>query len=136
MITYGMGEKATIELARRLSDGVPIGEIVDIPQTVFIKPADQIPGGISEDDIVLHSHEDCLRDKRAQAENFRHIEEQSNMMHAKRLIQKTLTQPLPIGRGANTHKKEFLRRKYLLPSLIGRGWGRVCSSSSTHPTLR
>ena len=87
MITYGMGEKATIELARRLSDGVPIGEIVDIPQTVFLKPADQIPVGISEDDIVLHSHEECLRDKRAQAENFRHIEEQSNMMHARRLIQ-------------------------------------------------
>ena len=87
MITYGMGEKATIELARRLSDGFPIGSITDIPQTVFLKPADQIPGGISEDDIVLHSHEECLRDKRAQAENFRHIEEQSNMMHARRLIQ-------------------------------------------------
>ena len=87
MITYGMGEKATIELARRLSDGFPISSITDIPQTVFVKPADQIPGGISEDDIVLHSHEECLRDKRAQAENFRHIEEQSNMMHAKRRIQ-------------------------------------------------
>ena len=87
MITYGMGEKATIELAHRLSDGFPISSITDIPQTVFVKPADQIPGGISEDDIVLHSHEECLRDKRAQAENFRHIEEQSNMMHAKRLIQ-------------------------------------------------
>jgi len=87
MITYGMGEKATIELAHRLSDGFPISSITDIPQTVFVKPADQIPGGISEDDIVLHPHEECLRDKRAQAENFRHIEEQSNMMHAKRLIQ-------------------------------------------------
>ncbi len=87
MITYGMGEKATIELARRLSDGFAIGDITDIPQTVFIKPADQIPGGIRPDDIVLHSHEECLKEKRAQAENFRHIEEQSNMMHAQRLIQ-------------------------------------------------
>ena len=87
MITYGMGEKATIELARRLSDGLAIGDITDIPQTVFIKPYDQIPGGIRPDDIVLHSHEECLKDKRAQAENFRHIEEQSNMMHAQRLIQ-------------------------------------------------
>ncbi|MCR4959447.1 MAG: YgiQ family radical SAM protein, partial [Prevotella sp.] len=85
MITYGMGEKATIELARRLSDGLAIGDITDIPQTVFIKPYDQIPGGIRPDDIVLHSHEECLKDKRAQAENFRHIEEQSNMMHAQRL---------------------------------------------------
>ena len=99
MITYGMGEKATIELARRVSEGSPIGSITDIPQTVFIKPADQIPGGIGPDDIVLHSHEECLRDKRAQAENFRHIEEQSNMMHAKRLIQKTLPQALPTTEG-------------------------------------
>ena len=36
---------------------------------------------------MLHSHEECLRNKRAQAENFRHIEEQSNMMHAQRLLQ-------------------------------------------------
>jgi uncharacterized radical SAM protein YgiQ len=36
---------------------------------------------------VLHSHEECLQNKKAQAENFRHIEEQSNMMHAQRLIQ-------------------------------------------------
>ena len=36
---------------------------------------------------MLHSHEECLRNKRAQAENYRHIEEQSNMIHAQRLIQ-------------------------------------------------
>ena len=83
LITYGMGEKPTLELARRLSDGVPIGDITDIPQTVYlandIKP---LP-----DDIVLHSHEECLADKRSQAENFRHVEEQSNMMHAQRILQ-------------------------------------------------
>ncbi|MBR5633666.1 MAG: YgiQ family radical SAM protein, partial [Prevotella sp.] len=32
-------------------------------------------------------HEDCLRDKRKQAENYRHIEEQSNMMHTRRILQ-------------------------------------------------
>ena len=87
MITYGMGEKTTIELARRLSEGTPINQIRDIPQTVYLSRKENIPGGIREDDIVLHSHEECLRDKRAQAENFRHIEEQSNMMHAQRLLQ-------------------------------------------------
>ena len=87
MITYGMGEKVTVELARRVSDGSTIRDITDLPQTVFLRPTDNIPGGIGPDDIVLHSHEECLRSKRSQAENFRHIEEQSNMMHAKRLIQ-------------------------------------------------
>ncbi|MBP5799772.1 MAG: YgiQ family radical SAM protein [Prevotella sp.] len=84
MITYGMGEKTTLELARRLSEGESIR---DIPQTVYLSRKEDIPGGITNDDIVLHSHEECLRNKHAQAENFRHIEEQSNMMHAKRLLQ-------------------------------------------------
>ena len=87
MITYGMGEKPTIELARKLSEGLSIHQITDIPQTVFLSRKDDIPGGITERDIVLHSHEECLKNKRAQAENFRHIEEQSNMMHAQRLLQ-------------------------------------------------
>ena len=87
IISYGMGEKTIVELARRLSDGYAIRDITDLPQTVFARPFNQIPGGIGPNDIVLHSHEECLRDKRCQAENFRHIEEQSNMMHARRLIQ-------------------------------------------------
>ena len=85
MITYGMGEKPTLELARRLADGEMLPR--DIPQTVFLARKEEIPGGIREDDIVLHSHEQCLKDKRKQAENFRHVEEQSNMMHAARLLQ-------------------------------------------------
>jgi len=85
MITYGMGEKPTLELARRLADGEMLPR--DIPQTVFLARKEEIPGGIREDDIVLHSHEQCLKDKRKQAENFRYVEEQSNMMHAARLLQ-------------------------------------------------
>ena len=94
MITYGMGEKTTLELASVLSEKGEMNSeqfaaaIKDIPQTVYLSRKEDIPGGIGPDDIVLHSHEECLKDKRAQAENFRHIEEQSNMMHAHRLIQR------------------------------------------------
>ena len=87
MITYGMGEKTTIEMARRLSEGQNIKEIRDVPQTVYLARKEEIPGGITDQDIVLNSHEECLRNKRAQAENFKNVEEQSNMMHAQRLIQ-------------------------------------------------
>ena len=83
MITYGMGEKPTLELARRLNEGESISDIRDLPQTVYLA-TDIQP---TDNDIVLHSHEECLRNKKSQAENFRHIEEQSNMMHAQRLIQ-------------------------------------------------
>lgn len=88
MISYGMGEKTVLELARQLDEGLSIHDIKDVPQTVYIaKHKEDISGGITEDDIILHSHEECLRDKRAEAENFRHIEEESNKMHAQRLIQ-------------------------------------------------
>ena len=83
ILVYGMGEKPMVEISRRLADGLPISACRDIPQTVYIAN-DVTP---LENDIVLHSHEECLRNKRSQAENFRHIEEQSNMMHAQRLLQ-------------------------------------------------
>ena len=60
-----------------------------IPQTAFLCRKEEIPGGITEADIVLNSHAECLRDKRAEAANFRHIEEESNKLHASRLIQET-----------------------------------------------
>ncbi len=85
IIMYGMGEKPILELASRLDEGEDIHQIHDIPQTVYIS-SDITP---TDQDIVLHSYEECLKNKRAQAENFRHIEEQSNMMHAQRLLQKT-----------------------------------------------
>ena len=92
ILVYGMGEKPMVEISRRLADGLPISACYDVPQTVYIandvKPL--------ESDIVLHSHEECLRDKRSQAENFRHIEEQSNMMHAQRLIQPLTSHPSPL----------------------------------------
>ena len=83
MITYGMGEKPTLELARRLAEGEPVQSIHDIPQTVYL--TDKIAP--KSDDIVLYSHEECLRDKRKQAANFKHIEEEANKMHAQRLLQ-------------------------------------------------
>ena len=83
IIIYGMGEKPIVELARRAADGLPPSAWHDVPQTVYL--ADDITP--TDRDIVLHSHEECLCDKRQQAENFRLIEEQSNMMHAQRLLQ-------------------------------------------------
>ena len=82
MIIYGMGEKPVVELSRQMDEGIPVSAIHDIPQTVYLAPSDSIPGGITSDDIILHSHEECLQNKKAEADNFRHIEEESNMMHA------------------------------------------------------
>ncbi len=86
IIIYGMGEKPIVEIARRIEAG---DAITEVPQTVYLTK-EVTP---AKDDIVLHSHQECLKNKRAQAENFRYIEEQSNMMHAQRIIQ-PLTTPL------------------------------------------
>ena len=48
------------------------------------------PDGTQEKpDIILHSHEACLKDKKKQAENFRFIEEESNKYEASRILQDT-----------------------------------------------
>ena len=87
IISYGMGEKTVIKIAEELSAGKKIHEIRDLPQTVYLSKRQDIPGGITDKDIVLHAHEECLKNKKAQAENFRHIEEESNKIHAQRLLQ-------------------------------------------------
>ncbi len=86
LLVYGMGEKAMVEIARRLDAGEDIRTLTDIPQTVYVRGKDDF-AGTAVGDIVLHTHEECLRDRRAQADNFRHIEEESNKMEASRIIQ-------------------------------------------------
>ncbi|MBS5876737.1 MAG: YgiQ family radical SAM protein [Prevotella sp.] len=87
MIIYGMGEKPITALCKELQEGRNIHEIHDIPQTVYLIKKKDFANDIKSDDLILHSHEECLVNKKFQAENFRHIEEESNMLHAHRLLQ-------------------------------------------------
>ena len=79
MISYGMGEKTMLELAQRLSSGEKICNILDVPQTVVLRPLSELPQP-DENNIILSSFEQCLADKRAQSLNFKHIEQQSNRL--------------------------------------------------------
>lgn len=87
MIIYGMGEKPITALCDELLKGRSIHEIHDIPQTVYLVKKKNFSNDVKPDDLILHSHEECLLNKKYQAENFRHIEEESNMLHAHRLLQ-------------------------------------------------
>lgn len=87
MIIFGMGEKPITALCKELQKGRNIHEIHDIPQTVYLIKKKDFVNDIKSDDLILHSHEECLVNKKFQAENFRHIEEESNMLHAHRLLQ-------------------------------------------------
>ncbi|MCI9608333.1 MAG: YgiQ family radical SAM protein [Muribaculaceae bacterium] len=88
MIVYGMGEKPVVEIARRLESGEDISDIKDLMQSTVTVPADLAPQSADKNNIILHSFEDCLKSKRCQAENFKHIEQQSNRMHGATLWQR------------------------------------------------
>ena len=82
ILTYGMGEKATLEIARRISSGESISTFTDIPQTALLRPVGVVPENPDPaKDIVLYSWEDVLRDSRLQSDNFKHIEQQSNRLY-------------------------------------------------------
>lgn len=83
LLIYGMGEKPIRELVHRLLAGEEFASLRDIPQTVYLTREVEK----KEDDLILFSHEECLKDKLKQAKNFRHIEEESNKRAAHRIIQ-------------------------------------------------
>jgi len=87
LLVYGMGEKPIIELCQRMKESPFIP--TDVPQTVYVVKGKQaIPPSISDkEDIMLHSHEACVSDKKKEAENFRFIEEESNKYEAARILQ-------------------------------------------------
>ncbi len=103
-LIYGMGEKPIVEMAHRMIEAVSINEnelsakdlkplIYDIPQLAFLE---QIVSP-QQHDITLFSHEDCLKDPRKEAANFRHIEEESNKMEASRILQKAGRQTIVVN---------------------------------------
>ncbi|MGI6792889.1 YgiQ family radical SAM protein [Bacteroides sp. KG68] len=127
-IIYGMGEKPIVELAGRLkrrleTAGTDDGEtafltkeefkqlISDIPQMVYLEKEVLAQEG----DITLFSHEECLKDKRKQAANFRHIEEESNKYAAARILQKTGRQTVVVNPPYPPLTEAELDRSFDLP---------------------
>lgn len=87
ILSYGMGEKTVVEIARRIEAGAVAAELTDLPQTAFLLQASEIPAEPGRD-IILNPFDACLADKRLQSANFRHIEEQSNSMQGAVLWQR------------------------------------------------
>lgn len=86
LLIYGMGEKPIVELVKRLQNSAEHTPLpTDIPQTAYVCKGEV--EALSATDIQLFSHEECLKDKKKQAMNFRHIEEESNKYEAARIIQ-------------------------------------------------
>lgn len=90
ILIYGMGEKPILEIANAMREGKSLSKLTDIPQTALKLPLNQIPSTPDIDkEIILHSHDICLKDKRKHAENFKNIEIESNRWQGRTIWQKT-----------------------------------------------
>ena len=85
MLIYGMGELPIIEAVEKLKNGEAISQITNIKQTAVL--TNEMPSA-NENNIILNSFDDCLKNKKSQAQNFKHIEQQSNRYEGATLWQK------------------------------------------------
>ena len=98
-LIYGMGEKPIMELVRKLKQQQPI---LDIPQLAYLTK-EVLP------------HEECLKDKKKQASNFRHIEEESNKYAASRILQAVGRQTVVVNPPCAPLTEAELDRSFDLP---------------------
>ncbi len=88
LLVYGMGEQPLREILRLLDKGVPFSSLKNINQTAYLQPAEaKLLKNKNWEDVKLAGHEKCLRDKRSFAANFKIIEQESNKVQARRILQ-------------------------------------------------
>ena len=84
LLSYGMGENQTIQIARRLAAGEPVSALTDIRGTCYLSDtAPAIPGAIS-----CASFEKVAQDKEAYARAFKIQYEEHDAVYGKAVIQK------------------------------------------------
>ncbi len=116
LLVYGMGEKAITDIVRLMEKGIPFHRIDTVPQTaIWVNSEDDIPKNKHWRTIELHSHEDCLKDSDAYAENFTVIETESNKMEQARLIQKAEKGYIIVNPASTAMTEEELDHIYSLP---------------------
>jgi len=116
LLFYGMGEKSITEFARLVQRGIPIETLTTIPQTVFMVDADEEYATKKNwDELELASHETCLKEKKEYARNFMHIEEESNKMEAKKLVQRIGDRKVVVNPPWPTFKENEIDKIYDLP---------------------
>lgn len=116
LLNYGMGERTTLKIARMLDEGKGIEACYGLPQVAYTMGSeggvDRSEGGVMGTNVIglhslseggvngseggvmgtnvieLHSFEECLRSKRAEAENYQVIERESNKIECATLVQR------------------------------------------------
>ena len=84
LLNYGMGERTTLKIARLLAEGKGIEACYTLPQVAYrLRDIKDL-----KDLKELHPFEECLRSKRAEAENYHIIDQESNKIEAATLVQR------------------------------------------------
>lgn len=108
LLVYGMGEKPIVELTHRIIRGE---RLEDVPQIAYLTDE----AAPQEGDVTLFSHEECLKDKKKEAANFRHIEEESNKYAASRILQSVGRQTVVVNPPYPPMTTEELDHSFDLP---------------------
>lgn len=88
MLVYGMGEMPLRQIIRLMKKGASFQSLRNIPQTAFITESlDKLPKVKDWKDVTIASHEVCLEDKKSYAANFKIVEQESNKVQARRILQ-------------------------------------------------
>jgi uncharacterized radical SAM protein YgiQ len=87
LLVYGMGEKTIRNICKLMKKGVPVENLATLPQVAAQMPSNHIPNYKKGEDIWLNSHEACVESKKQFAENFKHIETESNKITNNRILQ-------------------------------------------------
>ena len=98
MLVYGMGEQPLHQILHYLDKGLPFSSLRTIPQTGFlVSPEEKLPKNKNWKDVEIASHETCLKDKIKFASNFKIIEQESNKVQARRILQQVGEKTLVIN---------------------------------------
>ncbi len=88
LLVYGMGEQPLKEILKLMERGVPFHQLTMVKQTAYILDQNRdVPKNKKWKDITINSHQNCLKDKKAFAANFKQVEQESNKVVANRIIQ-------------------------------------------------
>jgi uncharacterized radical SAM protein YgiQ len=88
LLVYGMGEQPLRELVNLMIKGVPFDSLKTIKQTGFLLSKEQkVPKNKHWKNVTIHSHEQCLADKKSFAANFKTLETESNKVNGRRIFQ-------------------------------------------------
>lgn len=116
LLVFGMGELASLEIARRLADGQEISSMRDIPGTCW-KTHD---GDAANDAVLLESFSEVSSDKVKYASSFKKYYDEQDSIRGKRLIQDQGAWKVVQNRPARPLTTRELDKVYALP--YARSW--------------